>query len=333
MSTTLWQVRVSRLEMHTARRVLLAAVCATFAIGADTTTKSQTTPWAGRYFYVVDGGGGLTKLDTVTAKRVVRFDLGTRTGALKIPPTTGPGAQDGCLASQAVYDHAMARFYTVVAKQYRAAADGTKDFDVLAFSIPGVQLVGHWPAGEHVNADSEPQIESVAADGKPTIVAANAVPPREAKLDTVALGLTKQPFENKIVERSGDVVLLDLLSGDSEKGIQLAVAHLHAKKLVRLPLLSGFIHLTPGGADVVAKRTDSNQFEVYAAKTGAKVKTVTAPRGFGADNFLAIAPTGRILFNDGEGFRLIDLGMRFPNVSVTGNGENHNCLSFFFASQ
>jgi hypothetical protein len=327
--------------MSVTRMALRASVCLAFMIaivpavfGADTTKKKQSNPIAGRYLYVVDGGGGLTKFDTVTGKSAIRIDLGTRTGALKIPPARGKGAQDGCLASQAVYDRATARFYTVVAKQYQAGADGTKDFEVLAFTIPGVELAGHWSAGDHINEDSgRPMIESVAAGRKPTIVAANAAPNVETKLDVVALGLSEQPFENRIIERSGDVVLLDLLSGDSQKGIGLETAHLQTKKLVPLPRLADFIHLTPGGRYVVAKRMDGVEFEVYDTKTGAKVKTVTAPKGFEMNEFLAIAPTGKIVFNAGGGFRLVDLGMRFANVPVTGIGGKDNCLSFFFASE
>ena len=41
-------------------------------------------------------------------------------------------------------------------------ADGTKDFRVLAFTVPGIQLAGQWSAGKNVNDEEEPYINSVA---------------------------------------------------------------------------------------------------------------------------------------------------------------------------
>ena len=338
MLTMLWRVRVSKSYFYMTRTIVRTAVClaviatSPVVFAADTAKEIKAAaPVPGRYMYAVDGGGGLTKFDSVTGRRVVRYDLEARTGELKIPPTSGKGAPDGCLASQALYDRASGRFYTVVAKQYQAKADGTKDFEALAFTVPGLRLAGHWPAGDNVNAENEPKIESVVGEKPRVVDDAHAA---ETKLDTVALGLSAQPFENRIMERTGSVVLLDLLAGDSNGGIRMAVAQLKAKKLVKqLPPLSGFLHLTPGGGYLVAKREDADAFEVYDVNTGKKVKSVAAPKGLAVSEFLAIAPSGSVVFNAGEGFQIVKLGMTFPNVAVTGTKAPSACLSVFFANK
>ena len=76
-----------------------------FIMAACLTALSAQAPPVvhGRCRYVLNGFGPFTKLDTVSERTIFSFNLATRTGKLKIPPTSGPGAVDECLSAQAIY--------------------------------------------------------------------------------------------------------------------------------------------------------------------------------------------------------------------------------------
>lgn len=286
----------------------------------------------GRFLYVVDAGGGITKLDTVLEKKIFSYDLASRTGKLKIPPTAGPGAPDGCLASQAVYDPAAGRFYTVVAEQYHMKADGTKDFRVLAFTVPGIQLAGQWSAGKNVNDEEEPYINSVA-NGDVKVISPNDRV-RQTTLDVSNLEPLKKQLQNRILETSGDSILINLL-GSNDGGFSIAVAHPRAKTLAQFATLPGTdsssVHLTPDGAFVVVARSDGS-VALYSAKTAQMSKEIPGVKSE-INHFLAISPSGKAIFN-AETFRFVNLGLTFPNVRVVDSRSSESCgLPFFFADK
>ena len=288
--------------------VLLAASC--------TLLSAQAPPVIhGRYRYAIGDLGALGKLDTISEREILSINLSTRTGKLKIPPTSGPGAVDGCLAAQAIYDAARGRFYTVVAEHYKADPGFTNNFRVLAFSVPAIQLVGQWPAGKNVNWDGDQPFIDEIQNGIPKLINAT----------------------------SGDSVLILLHKADD---LLPAVAHPKTKTLTVLnnvsdspdaqtPWPSGIpfaklVHLTPGGGYVVVERIDG--LYLFDAKTGKKVKSVPNPKSE-MKYFLDICPAGKVIFAGRDRFRFVNLGMTFPNVAVEKNDPSVPCGGHFYADR
>ena len=279
----------------------------------------------GRFLYVLNGGAQLEKYDSVSGKKLASYELASRTGELKLVPSEGPGAMDGCLAYQAIYVPAAARFYTVVPEQYRDKSGGTKDYRVLAFTVPGVHLVQQIGAGKDLGF--APQIESIV--NKQPRFASPESPPPQVQLDISGFVPTKSQIGNQILERSGDSILLRLF--DAEEGsLSIGVAHLASKMLTRLPEMAGLhiagVHLTPGGSDVLVQQ--GKVLTIYDANKGVKQKDVSSLEVAGSF-FLAISPNGKAIYHSDSGFKFIDLGMRFQNTPVTGREQT--CLAFFFA--
>lgn len=317
----IWQAPISLLVMLIVCRVDAAAPAS-----------------AGRYLYLVDAGGGITKLDTMAERKIFHYELGDRTGKLKIPPTSGPGALDGCLASQAIYDRAAGRFYTVAAQQYRMKQGGTKDFQVLSFTVPGVRLAGHWPTGKDAHWDEPPYLESVI-DGTPKVIAAEDRA-EQRKLDVSSFAPHNTQLQNRILESSGDSILLYLFGGDSA-GVKIGVAHKKTKTLVELPQLAethdsrgrntpgSAAHLTPGGQFVLVEYAD--RVELFDATTGRVLKDVS--KGPSKDKSLvAISPNGRLVFSEEMNYGFVDLSMKFPNVEVVDRLRD-TCGGWFFSDK
>lgn len=278
-----------------------AALSCAIALGAS------SAPATGRYLYVLNCEAQLDKLDTVTGRKVTSYDLAKRTPL--VPKIVG--SLDGCLAYQVRYDAATALFYTVVPKQVQSKADGTKDYRVLAFTVPLIRFAKQLPGGKDL---AEPPLLDDLVRGP--VVRPDST--RLAKLDVSTLAAENRQTQNQVLESSGDSFLLRLFTADPQE-LVLAVADTRAKRLTRLQAVPATtalkVHLAPGGGYVLVEESGTDRLAIFDAKTGLKVKEVTGA-GVGAQYFLAIAPNGKAVYHSGDMFRFVNLGLRLPSVPV-----------------
>jgi hypothetical protein len=245
------------------------------------------------------------------------------------------GTLDVCLTNQTIFDGKAFVFYALVPSRAHAREDGTNDYRVLGFSIPSIGLVKQAPAGDHLQGPPHLELRSgtVAVLGP-----SEWTPTTSADLSTF-FSDGKSPA-NRILEISGDRVLLQLLTGD---GLTIAVADKAAKTLVRL---SGSLattienaHLTPGGTHVLVeevtapnpKVSKTGTVQLYDGMTGALAKTF-----FDAHvqklQFRGISPTGKVLYDLLDSYWFLDLGVTFPTNSVTRPYEQDFPPPAFFFS-
>ena len=281
---------------------------------------SQTA--AGRYLYVVGCGAVVDKLDTAKDQKIDSYDLATRTGKERLVPQV-KGTLDGCLAYQAAYDAAASVFYTVVPIESESKPDGTKDYRVLVFSVPQVELVRSINGVENVG--DPPHLEIGAGESVKIVNASGWAPRTTLDLSTFAPDLKAIP--NQILEASGEKVLLRIFAANPNELI-IAVADRKSKTLVRLQsvpsTLAPDVHLVPGGADVLVEEigrnagraTKTGKLMLYDSETGRAVKDFSDPH-VKELYFLALSPTGKAIYHSGNTYWFIDLGQRFVPVPVT----------------
>jgi hypothetical protein len=295
----------------------------------------ETLAAAGHYGYAIGCDAKVDKLDTLAERKVGTFDLALRTGNRQIIPQVRDGL-DGCLADQAIYDPTASVFYTIVPLQAREKPDGTKDYRVLAFSIPDMRLAGKLRGGDSL-ADP-PHLQMGA--GKRVTVAAQWSPRTDLDLGGFAPGRTEIP--NQILETSGALALLRLFTADRNE-LVLAVADSGSRTVVRLQGLPSTVapsaHLSPGGKAVLAEETALNGSSVektgrlvlFEAATGSMIKDLTDPQ-IKDLAFLAISPTGRAIYHSGDRYRFVNLGTTFLDVPVT-RPSSAGYPGFFFADR
>ncbi len=294
-------------------RLLIFASLPTIALQAQAVT-------AGRFLYVISCDARVDKLDTITGRKVETYDLAKRTGKASLIPTV-QGTMDSCLASQAVYDRATSSFSTVVPVTNEAKADGTKDYRVLRFSVPGLELVKQESAGESLDAPPHLELQS----GSLKILRASDWTP-QANLDLSTYGPDKLRIPNQILESSGDRFLLRLFTAD-DKALVLAVADRKGKNLVRLQGLPTTVapsaHLAPGGSYVLVEETGTGEKPEKAGRLvlidalSGKVRKQFSDAHIKDLYFLAISPTGRVVYHASDNYWFLDLGTTFAFVPVS----------------
>jgi len=281
----------------------------------------QTT--TGRYLYVVGCGAQVDKLDTSAERKSDVYDLTQRTGRRQLIPSV-KGALDGCLAYQAAYDSAVSIFYTVVPVEAEPKPGGKKDYRVLGFSVPDLQLVKEMPGGE--NLDDPPHLE-IGKGERVEVLKAGEWSPR-TDMDLSPYAPDEKQIPNQILEISGERVLLRIFTA-SQSELVLAVADRKSNTLVRLEGISttvvSNVHLAPGGADVLIEEMEKDggsrlakngKVALYDSKTGKRVKDFSDPH-IKDLYFLAISPTGKAIYHSGETYWFIDIGRKFVPDAVT----------------
>jgi hypothetical protein len=284
------------------------------------TPACQSPPAAGRYLYAISCDARVGKFDTLAQQKLNDYDLAERTGKEQIIPR-GKGTLDVCLANDLAYDADTFIFYVLAPLQARLKPDGTMDYRVLGFSVPGLQLVKNLPGGDSLSIPPHLQIGPAGA--------VKAVKDSEwsplTDLDLSSFAPDGKRLPNQILEVSGDAVLLRLFTANQNE-LSLAVAHRQSKTLVRLQDLIATaapnVHLAPGGSEVLVEDTGSGpkvvksgKFSIYSAKTGRLIKTYSDPRVKDL-YFLAISPTGKVIYSSMDNYWFQDLGRTYPADAV-----------------
>jgi len=265
-----------------------------------------------RYLYWLTCSGVLEKLDTLADQKVATYDLPAIARTQKLFPEPEHGAVDGCLAYEPTYDAAHSLMYFVIPEQYHNKAGGTKDYKLVALTLPGLRIAKQIESER--NLEDAPFVELIEGESPKVVSHLEGL---QTKLDVSGLSPDGKQYQNRILEISGGTFLLDLFEN------KFAVANPGAKTLTRLenlpPASYEKIHLTPGGAYVLVERTDTNSLALYDSKTGTKVADYAGvlPNG---SHFLAISPSGRAIYYGpkphGLIFKFIDLHKKFANDSV-----------------
>src|SRR4029077_6928013 len=189
---------------------------------------------------------------TITGRKMETYDLAKRTGKESVIPVV-QGALDSCLASQAVYNGTASTFSTVVPISNEPKADGTKDYRVLSFSVPRMDLVKQEHGGENLDAPPHLELQS----GTLKILKPSDWTP-QTSLDLSAYSPNKTQTPNQILESSGDRVLLRLFTAD-DKQLVLAIADRKSQKLVGLQgvptTVAPSVHIVPGGCHMLIEET------------------------------------------------------------------------------
>jgi len=273
----------------------------------------------GQFLYVIGCDAQVDKLDTLAGQKVRTYDLAKQTGKEVLIPVVH-GALDSCLASQAVYDSKTSVFSTAVPATNDPKADGTKDYRVLSFSVPGIELVKHVAGGENMKGPPHLELQSgILKIQKPW----EWTP--QTDLDLGAYGPEKKQTANQILESSGDRVLLRLFAGD-DKQLVLAVADRKTQKLVQLEgvpsAVAPSVHLAPGGGYVLVEETGSGEkpektgkLALFDGTTGKQLKEFRDAH-IKDLYFLAVAPTGRAIYHASDRYWFVDLKIKFGQSPV-----------------
>jgi hypothetical protein len=271
----------------------------------------------GRFLYVIGCDAHVDKLDTVAARKLKSFNLAAQTGKEALIPVL-PGPLDSCLASQALYDSRNSVFSTAVPVTNDPKADGTKDYRVLTFSVPSMNLVKQVSAGE--NLDAPPHLEFQAGALK-IVKPADWTP--QTDIDLAGFAAQKKQIPNQILETSGDRALLRLLTADGPP-LVLAVADRNTLSLVRLQdvpvTVAGRVHLAPGGGAALVEETDTanrptGKLVIFNTTSGKRQKELTVS-AIANLYFLAISPTGRVVYHKDDSYRFVNLKMTFGSSPV-----------------
>jgi hypothetical protein len=290
---------------------------------------------ASRFLYVISCDARVDKLDTLVDRKVETYDLAKRTGKESLIPIV-QGGLDSCLASQAVYDSSASVFSTAVPVSNEAKADGTKDYRVLTFSVPRMELVKQERGGESLDAPPHLELQS----GTLKILKPSDWMP-QTDLDLSAYSPDKAQTPNQILESSGDRVLLRLFTAD-DKQLVLAVADRKTQRLARLrgvpTTVAPSVHIAPGGSYVLIEETGTGE---QPGKTG-KLVLFNAVTGRAQKElsdshikdlyFLAVSPTGRVVYHSSDNYWLVRLKLRFAPVPVS-RPISKGYPAFFFAGR
>lgn len=308
-----------------------AIVLATLLLGAACEAPAQRD----RYLYVLSCDARVRKVDTILERQVSSRALDSGApGEQLIPHLDANETLDGCLVNSVVFDAKASVFYTVVPEQVRLKPDGTKDYRMIGFGVPGLAPVEVVPAGTGV--EEAPHIE--AGIGRPKVVPAAGWSP-QTDLDVSTYAPKRQEIRNQILEESGSKVLLRVFTGTDQ--LALAVADRNAKSVVELKNLvlttARNIHLTPGGEAVLAEETDgagmkTGDVVLYDSKTGLNTKKLVDSK-IKTMSFLAISPNGKGIYHLGDEYGFLNLGRKFSGGSVVRLLDTDSCPPVFFASR
>jgi len=314
---------------------LSSALLSAFALLLPGTGVPGQAETPGRFLYVISCDARVDKLDTVAGSTVKTYDLAKRSGKESLIPVV-QGAFDSCLASQAAYDSEASVFSTAVPVSNEPKGDGTKDYRVLSFSVPGMELVKQQRGGESL--DAPPHLELQSGTLK-VLKPSDWLP--QTSLDLSAYGPDKTRTPNQILESSGDRVLLRLFTAD-DKQLVLALADRKTQKLVRLQGVPTTVapgaHIVPGGGHVLIEETlagekpdKTGRLALFDGSTGRAQKELNEPeiKDF---YFLAVSPTGRVIYHSNDNYRFVDLKMKFADASVN-RPISKGYPAFFFADK
>ena len=295
----------------------------------------QTQAAGPRYLYVVTCDARVDKLDTLTGRKIGSYDLGQASGSPPLIPSVD-GGLDGCLAYEAQLDTAALTFYLVAPVQAAIKPDGTKDYRILGFSIPSIQMVKNMPAGSSV---TEPPHLDLGPGGVPRIAAAPETRP-PADVDLSAYAPNREKLGNQIIESSGDRALLRIFTADP-KELKLAVADTKLKTLVTLestpPTTARNVHLSPEGAVVLIEATEGSPpkktgaLVLFDGITGKRVREIAVPAARD-QYFLAISPNGKAIYHSGDAYSFVDLHREFA-IQLVRHALDSNYPAFFFADR
>jgi hypothetical protein len=283
-------------------------------------TGCQTQAAAPRYLYVVTCDARVDKLDTVAGRKMASYDLAKASGEQHLIPSAEAG-MDGCLAYQAQFDAAVSAFYLVAPVQASIKPDGTKDYRILSFSIPAIQLAKSMPAGS--NLTDPPHLELSSGGVPRTLAASEWRPPTEIDLSTFAP--SHERLGNQIIESSGDRALLRLFTADP-KELMLAVANTKSKTIAKLqstpPTTARNAHLSPGGDVVLTEVTEgagqpkkTGRLVLFDANTGRQIQEVSDPAARD-QYFLTVSPSGQAIYHSGETYSFVGLKGNFGTQAV-----------------
>jgi hypothetical protein len=310
----------------------LAPVAILMAVAAACHTQA-TTP---RYLYVVTCDARVDKLDTIAGRKMASYDLAQDSEAKQLIPSAA-GGFDGCLAYPAQLDAAASAFYFVTPVQALAKPDGTRDYRVLGFSIPAIQLVKNMPAGSSL---TDPPHLEISPGGLPrTLPNSEWRPPTDIDLSTFAPNRAK--LGNQIIESSGDRALLRIFTADP-KDLMLAIANTKSKTIATLqslpPTTALNAHLSPGGDAVLIEVTDragqpkkTGRLVLFDANTGGQIQEISDP--IARDQyFLAISPSGKAIYHSGETYSFVALNRAFATGPVI-HALDSSYPAIFFANR
>ena len=263
---------------------------------------------ATRYLYVLDGGAGLNKLDTVTGKRILTLSLDKRTDLIPTRGIFADSAVDGCSTCGAVYLASENLMYTLSPTTGSYEEDDHQHFRLLSFRLPDFKFVNAVllpdPASEtllRVNRTGSVEIaldqHSYLLSGKRVIAASDEgdnvlrilsststaqpnMPPALDLTKYAAPGLApysdhalNKTLTYEAIERSGDAVLVRLLGPQGE-----AFAIIHTDSM-RVTLLGHAIattlkdvHLAPGGSAVLVREAFGKGGAVPFSKTTGRLQ-------------------------------------------------------------
>ena len=301
--------------MRKSRRLFARSLAGLWVLSSLVVTTNASV--AGRFLYVIGCDAHVDKLDTVAERKVKTFNLAAQTGKEALIPVV-PGALDSCLASQALYDSRNSVFSTAVPVTNDPKADGTKDYRVLTFAVPSMNLVKQVPAGENLNAP--PHLEFQTGELK-IMKPADWMP--QTEIDLAGFAPQKKQIPNQILEASGDRVLLRLFTADGPP-LVLAVADRSTLSLVRLQdvpvTVAGRVHLAPGGGTALAEETDTadrptGKLVIFNTTSGKRQKELTVS-AIADLYFLGISPTGRVVYHKDDSYRFVNLKMTYGSSPV-----------------
>ncbi len=317
-------------------RRLISLLLALAALGM---ASAQTQPPKLRYLYQLGCDGTLDKIDTVSRSKESQVDLATRTGKLAtIPRVQGNETFDGCLTYPPLYDAGRHLFYTAVPARAQVNEDGVRGYSILGFSLPELRLVkvisggkdSEDPPAYRINDQGEVQVGQAVENP-------SSVLPEQLDLSGY------QPagiVHNTVLEGAGERFLLRIYlpSGAQE----FAVADRSAKTVTVSEGLAASlkdVHLTPGGKLVFAEESEASaqgmhrdgKLLIYNAKTGKKSKEIIDQRLKQA-YFLAVAPTGWVIYIAQGKYLFFDLGETFAADDAEPIGANRS-TSYFFADR
>jgi hypothetical protein len=306
------------------------------AILVAVATGCQTQAAAPRYLYVVTCDARVDKLDTIARRKMASYDLAQASGEQHLIPSAA-GSFDGCLAYQAQPDPAASAFYVLAPVQAAIKPDGTREYRILGFSIPAIQLIKNMPAGSNL---TDPPHLDLGPGGVPRTVPATEWRP-QTDIDLSTFAPARAKLGNQIIESSGDRALLRIFTADP-KELKLAVANTKSNTIATLesppPTTALNAHLSPGGDVVMIEVTEgagqpkkTGRLVLFDANTGKQVQEVSDPIARD-QHFLAISPSGKAIYHSGETYSFVGLKRDFATTPVI-HALDSNYPAVFFADR
>ena len=278
--------------------------------------------------YVVGCGGQIDIVDTATGKRARSVDI-SRSLPIARSQTIAGATFDGCILNQAVYVPSRAVFYSVVPDQFSDKSDGTKDYHIFEFTVPGLQPKRLVTAGTSLDV---PPLIAVTREGNFGLAG-----PAPVEVDLASFTPKGGVTQNQILETSGDRVLMRLFTPNR---LSLAVADTRHKvftTLAKLPVTTALnAHLAPGGSVVYVEEVGeppkkTGRSFVFNASSGRRLKTIVDPR-ISTMSFVAVAPNGNAVYRAGDHYAVLDLSSAFAGA-VTVQSRGANSLAVFFVGK